>query len=500
MRNRNTIGRTSRAAGAVAFPTVSEAPVEAATGTGGPLTNSIAWATWALFVGLALMLSGAGLFATVAGIRAQNEGFPAVLIGLVTGAYYLGFLAGSRVTLQLLGSVGHIRVFAALASVAAAATLVTGMWVTPVAWIGLRLIAGACLAGQYVVAESWLNQLVTNANRGRILSIYAVTTIVSYGVGQLSVGLIDPDMLTAFAITAVVTSLAVSPVALSAEAAPPLVAEPARMTMRELFAIVPTGVITSVLVGVAHGSFLGLAAVYATRGGLSGFGIGVFVALPTLGSLLFQVPIASASDDIDRRAVGALAAFTAAGAAVLLVVTDVGSLPSALAMVAIGGTTFPLYSIAGAYTNDWVPTEKLTAAASQLMILFGAGAFAGPFIASVVMGVMGNVGFAWTVVAVHAVIGSFLLVRIITIRAPLRAKPWNEVALAGRVFYLPATAVGMGRRIRESRNRRVPLMGVDPVTTHPSFAGRGDAPVDGAVGPQTAPASDVGTDSATESG
>ncbi len=304
------------------------------------------------------MLTGAGLFATVTGIRSETEGFPTVLIGLVTAAYYLGFLGGSRLTLKLLGSVGHIRVYAALASLLSVAVLVTGMVVSPYAWILLRFVSGACLAGQYVVAESWLNQLVTNATRGRILSLYSLVTIVAYGIGQVSVGIIDPNTLTVFGIAAIVMSLAVAPVALSAEAAPPLIATPARMTLRELFAIVPTGVVTSVLVGVAHGSFLGLAAVYATRGGLSDGRIGMFVALPTIGSLLFQIPISAASDDIDRRAVGALAAFTAAAAAVLLVLSDVGSAPSMAAMVLIGGTTYPLYSIAGAYTNDWVPTEQ----------------------------------------------------------------------------------------------------------------------------------------------
>lgn len=448
-------------------------PVEATVGTGGvdtggPLTNSIALATWALFVGLGLMLAGAGLYATVVGIRAESEGFPTVLIGLVSAAYYLGFLLGSRLTLHLLGSVGHIRVYAALASLLAVALLTTGMLVTPVAWILLRLLAGACLAGQYVVAESWLNQLVTNATRGRILSLYSLVTIVAMGIGQLSVGLVDPNTLTAFGIGAVMVSLAVTPVALSEEAAPPLHGATDRMSLRELFSIVPTGVVTSVLVGVAHGSFLGLAAVYAARGGLSDARVGVFVALPTLGSLLFQVPISAASDDIDRRAVGALAAFTAAGAAVLLVASDVGSWPSMVAMVLIGGTTYPLYSIAGAYTNDWIPSEKLTAAASQLVVLFGAGAFTGPFVASIVMGWLGNVGFAWTIVVVHVVIGVFLTIRILMYRSPLRAKPWNEVALAGRVFVVPATAVGMGRRIRESRNRRIPLIGSEELTgEHP---------------------------------
>ena len=356
------------------------------TDTLGPLTDSIVWATWALFVGLGLMLTGAGLFGTIVGVRAETDGFPTLLIGLVSAAYYLGFLVGSRIALIALGTVGHIRVYAALASTLAAGILVTGMWVQPVAWVGLRLIAGACLAGQYVVAESWLNHIVTNQNRARILGIYSLTTVVAYGLGQLTITVVDPDTLTAFGVAAILISVAVAPVALSEDAAPPITAAPKRMHLRELFALVPTGVITSTLVGMAHGAFLGLGAVYATRSGLSQTQIGFFVAMPTVGSLLFQVPIAAASDDIDRRAVGALAAFTAAGAAVLLLIAGPDQWLGYLAMALIGGTTYPLYSIAGAYTNDWVPAEQLTAAASQLVVLFGAGAFTGPFVASIVMG------------------------------------------------------------------------------------------------------------------
>lgn len=419
----------------------------------GPITTSIVWATWALFVGLGLLLSGAGLFATVVGIRVETDGFPTLAIGLIAAAYYLGFLVGSRLTLIALGTVGHIRVYAALASVLGAVILTAGMVVHPVAWLILRLLAGACLAGHYVIAESWLNQLATNANRARILSIYGLVTVVAYGIGQVSVGLIDPNTLTAFGIAAVVISVAVTPVALSEDAAPPILAVPTRMPLRELIAVVPTGVVTSVLVGIAHGAFLGLAAVYATRSGLSQSKIGVFVAMPTLGSLLLQVPISSASDETDRRIVGALTATAASGAGLVLLLAGPEAWLGFAAMAAIGGATYPLYSIAGAYTNDWVPTEKLTAAASQLVVLYGAGAFIGPFLASIVMRIIGDDGFVWTTIAAHLVIAIYLTARIVQWRPSVRAKPWNAVALETRVFQPPATAVGMGRRLRVPRRR-----------------------------------------------
>ena len=158
------------------------------TGGDGPaLTGSLAWATWALFVGLAAMLAGAGLFGTLVGVRGDLEGFPVSVNGLISAAYYAGFLIGSRVALKALGQVGHIRVYAALASILAATILAFGLIVSPPAWVAMRFLTGLCLAGQYVVAESWLNQLTGNENRGRLLAVYGLVTMGAFGVGTADV-------------------------------------------------------------------------------------------------------------------------------------------------------------------------------------------------------------------------------------------------------------------------------------------------------------------------
>lgn len=450
---------------------MSEAPVveqlvppavdHASVDTGGPVRASLVWATWALFVGLGVMVAGAGLYATTVGIRAEAESFPTVAIGAMSAGYYLGFLVGSRAALYVLTTVGHIRVYTALAALLTVTILVTGMVVHPAAWIALRMLAGACLAGQYVVAESWLNQIVTNDQRARVLGFYTLVTVVPYGVGQLGVGVIDPATLTIFAVAAILISLAVTPVSLSAAAAPPLHLSNEKMTLRELFALVPTGVVTSLLVGIAHGAFIGLGAVYGARVGLSAAEVGIFVTMPTLGSLLLQIPIAGASDRIDRRAVGAASASVAAAGALGLLVFGADNPAGLAAMVLIGGTTYPLYSIAGAYTNDWVPAERLTAVAAQLVVVYGAGAFTGPLLASVIMGVVGDDGYVWTALIAHLTIACYLAIRIAQAPAGVRAKPWNDVALTERALYVPATVASMGRRLRRPsrRPRRRPRVG-----------------------------------------
>ena len=422
-------------------------------GDGPALTGSLAWATWALFVGLAAMLAGAGLFGTLVGVRGDLEGFPVSVNGLISAAYYAGFLLGSRVALKALGQVGHIRVYAALASILAATILAFGLIVSPPAWVAMRFLTGLCLAGQYVVAESWLNQLTGNENRGRLLAVYGLVTMGAFGLGQLMFGPVDPLALTGFGVAAILICLAVAPVALSEDAGPPAIAVPARMTLRELVRIVPTGVGTSLLVGVAHGGFLGLSALYAVRAGLDSGEIARFVAAPMIGGLILQWPIAAASDDIDRRAVGVVAATLAAAAGVLLLIAGPEGWAGLALMAAIGGNSYPLYSIAGAYTNDWVPASKITAAASQLVLLYGAGAMIGPIVTSLMMGAIGIDGFVWTVIVVHVAIAAFLTYRFFAYRVAFIRRPWSDVSLAARPFFIPVTVVSMGRRLRARPSR-----------------------------------------------
>ncbi|MGH9132655.1 MAG: MFS transporter [Ilumatobacteraceae bacterium] len=433
---------------------VAQEPAASAPIDGPPVTGSLAWATWALFVGLSTMLAGAGLFGTLVGVRGDLEGFPVSVIGLISASYYAGFLVGSRLALRALGQVGHIRVYAALASILAATILAVGLVVSPPAWVVMRFLTGLCLAGQYVVAESWLNQLTGNANRGRLLAVYGLVTTGAFGIGQLMFGRVDPSELTGFGIAAILICLAVAPVALSGDASPPAISVPARMTLRELVHVVPTGVGTSLLVGVAHGGFTGLSALYAVRAGLDGGEIARFVAAPMIGGLILQWPIAAASDDIDRRAVGVVAAALAAGGGVLLLVTGPEGWIGLALMAGIGGNSYPLYSIAGAYTNDWVPSSKITAAASQLVLLYGAGALIGPIVAALMMETIGVDGFVWTLIVIHAAIAAFLTHRFFAYRVPLVRRPWSDASLAARPFYIPVTVVSIGRRIRARPARR----------------------------------------------
>ena len=406
--------------------------------------RNILLSTWGLFTGLALLLVTAGVYSTLVGIRAELKNLPTLVSGGITTAYYAGFLLGSWYTLRALKQVGHIRVYAALASLLSASVLITGVYDSPIVWILMRSSTGFCFAGLYVVAESWLNGLATNTFRGRLLAVYNVVTIGAYGAGQLLVFNFDARTLTGFAFAAVVSSLAVIPVVMSEQAATPNVDNHTHITMRELAKIVPTGAGTILLVGLAHGGMLGMAVIFATREGLSVGRVGILIAAINLGGMALTWPISSASDDLDRRIIGVLSSLAVIVLGLVMLTQTPGSWFTTALLFAIGGFSFPLYAVGGAYTNDWVSQEQMGAAASQLVTLYGFGAMIGPLVAAPFLDIIGTQGFAWSIISLHALILLFLIYRIRAWHAPVTTKHWDDVSFHGRAFFIPATIVSLG--------------------------------------------------------
>lgn len=377
----------------------------------GPVTSEVS-ASWALFAGIALLTLGTGLQGTVIGVRASLEGFDTVATGFVFSAYYLGFLLGSAVAPAALTRVGHIRVFAALASSASAAVLLHAVFVHPASWVMIRFVVGLCAAGLFVTAESWLNDRADEANRGRLLGVYFVVLMGGMGSGQLLLNAADPLGFELFILASVLVSLAAVPISLTAKPAP-RIPELHRVDFRWLFRKTPLGLIGSAASGFITGALFTLAAVYGASIGLSQGKLSGFMAAIFLGAVLMQIPLGQLSDHGDRRLT---IAFTAAAGAALAfvgaVLLDEPGLPHLALMVGIGGTAVPLYSMVLAHTNDYLEPAERTGAGARLVFASGIGAVLGPLVGAVTMSTIGPEGFFWTLSVVLAAIAAYSLYRI----------------------------------------------------------------------------------------
>ena len=377
-----------------------------------------------LFAGLALLMVGNGLLSSLLGIRSDLEGFPTLVIGIVMAMYYVGFLLGSLVIPRWLITVGHIRVFAGLAALAAATALSYSLFVDPVAWGVLRFIVGLCMSGLYVTVESWLNDRASNENRGGLLSVYMLVVTLGLGLGQLMLGLADPLDTTLFILVGILISLAVVPVAMI-RIPTPSKAVPVKLSLRDLAHRAPLGVAAIAVAGAAGSSVIALGAVYGTQVGMDPARVGVFMAAFMVGGAVTQYPLGRLSDWVPRRRVILGIAIVATGVALLGTIIDSSGPLVIIVAAAYGSLVFPLYSVAVSHVNDVMPENQLVAAAAGAVFVFGVGSVIGPLSISVLMGVLGPVGFFWGLAVYCVPLAIYAFARILSKARPKQRRFLN---------------------------------------------------------------------------
>jgi MFS family permease len=333
----------------------------------------------------ALLLSGHGLSLTLLPLRAELEGFTLTQIGLTGTAYFAGFTVGCILTARIARSAGHIRTFAVLASVASAVILLHPLlpWFT--VWLVLRFMTGWCMAGLYMLIESWLNERASNQNRGSLMAIYMIITNLMIMAGQMMINLGDISRVTLFAIASVLLSLSVVPVSLSTSKAPAPIRS-ASVRLGDLWHLSHVAFLGSLLAGLATGAFWGLGPIYGSQVGLDTFTITLFMAAAVAGGAALQFPLGRLSDHYDRRLIALIAAVAAAVAGLVLAfLTHVP--PSVLIGLSFvfGGFVMPLYALVVAHANDRAGPEDFVVTASGLLMLFGIGSALGGPLASMLM-------------------------------------------------------------------------------------------------------------------
>ncbi len=367
---------------------------------------------WALLLGICLLLVGNGLQGTLLGVRGEIEGFSTFEMSIVMSAYFVGFLGGSRMAPQLIRRVGHVRVFAALASFISAVMILypalPNMWV----WIAGRVIIGFCFSGVYVTAESWLNNAADNSNRGKALSLYMIVQMIGIISAQGLIQIGDPGGYEAFIIASILVSISFGPILLSISPTPAFdTTKP--MTLRELMKISPLGCVGMFLLGGIFSAQFGMSAVYGATIGLSLTNLSLFIATFYIGALILQYPLGWISDRMDRRFL--IMGVAAVGGAAALVGMMFGDqfLMLLVSAFVIGGMSNPLYSLLIAYTNDYLDHDDMAAASGGLVFINGLGAIAGPMITGWLMGdaLLGPPGFFAFMAALLAAMAVYALYR-----------------------------------------------------------------------------------------
>ncbi|PUB19131.1 MFS transporter [Yoonia sediminilitoris] len=404
--------------------------------------------SWALFIGMFMLMIGNGLQGTLLGLRGDLEGFSTFSLSVVMSGYFLGFLFSSRFTPGLIRRVGHVRVFAALGSTISAVLIMYPILVEPWAWTIGRVVIGFCFCGVYITAESWLNDASTNETRGKALSLYMIVQMAGIVVAQYIVSQGDVSGYALFIIPSVLVSLAFAPILLSVRPMPAFeTTKP--MTIRQVIDASPLACFGMFMLGGVFAAQFGMSAVYGNRVGLSVGQISLFVSAIYVSALVLQYPIGWMSDRTDRRVLiiwvsllggfGSLLAFLVPSNFTIIVITG----------AIVGGTSNPLYALLIAYMNDYLEREDMAAASGGLLFINGLGAIMGPLIVGSMMDALGPNGFWLFTAVLMLTVGSYGLYRatrrsrsdleVETVPyAPVSAASTAVVAEAAQEYYIEA--------------------------------------------------------------
>ncbi|HEY7765099.1 MAG TPA: MFS transporter [Aestuariivirgaceae bacterium] len=380
---------------------------------------------WTLLLGVTILALGHGLHGSLIGIRSAAENFDTATTGFIMSGYSLGLILSAYLTPRIVTDVGHIRVFAAFASIVSTAVLLIPLWIDPLFWFAMRFVAGVCTSGLYIVAESWLNDVSNNKNRGKILSIYMTLTFGAMGCGQLLLNISDESGFARFIAVSALVSLALVPISLM-RSEPPNIETTKGVSVIDIYRASPLAAVAVFANGLGQSAFFSMGAVFGISAGLSLPYISLMMALPPLAVILSQYPLGALSDRFDRRAMLTALSFVAAGLCLAAIPAAALTHLALIGMIAaFGAIALPIYSLVLAYANDHLSRDQMLGASSKLILLYGIGAILGPVLVGAFMSQFGSIGFLIYLMAVYGATGVFALFR--TLRRPMVPKEAGPV-------------------------------------------------------------------------
>lgn len=363
---------------------------------------------------MALIAVGNGLMFAYIPVRLGVEGFDPTWAGLIITGLSAGGLAGCILTGPLVRRVGHARAFMVLSALIALSNAAIGAGTYPLLWIAARALYGFSICGLFIVAQSWLNDAVANAIRGRVMAVFYVAYVAGLGVGYATLAAIDIQTAAAPLIGIAFTALSILPVGMTRLAQPPA-PQAASVALGRAWRISPVGVAGMLAVGGLSMAISGFAPIHATAKGYSQADVALLLAAMPLGTLILQIPLGWISDRTDRRYVLIAASALAVAAGMLAIGFDGGALAALVVIYIVwDGASESIYSLASAHAADRASKNDMVALSSSLLFAWSLSGFVVPGIVTGLSALYGTQAFIYVAIVIASAFCLFVLWRVLT--------------------------------------------------------------------------------------
>ncbi|KJK16339.1 MFS transporter [Pseudomonas sp. NPDC087612] len=328
-----------------------------------------------LSVGLAL-----GVSMPLVSLRLEGWGYGSFAIGVMAAMPAIGVLVGASLSSRLaarFGTPGLMRLclWAGALSIGLLALLPS----YPL-WLALRLLIGIILTIVFILGESWINQLVVEQWRGRLVALYGSSYALSQLAGPLLLGVVGSEDDLGFWIGAGLL-IAAPLVLLGRDGAPS--AEACSVTFTDLFGFcrrLPVIAWAIALFAAFEAMILTLLPVYCLQQGFTTEIALFMVSTVVVGDALLQLPIGALADRMSRRTLFS-------GCALTLLASSL-AIPLALQTpliwplwVLFGASAGGLFTLSLVLIGERYRDDALVRANAHVAQLWGIGCLIGPLAA-----------------------------------------------------------------------------------------------------------------------
>jgi len=310
-------------------------------------------------------------------LRLESWGHGDFTIGIMAATPAFGVILGALLASRLAAKVGTRLLMQGCLLFGAVSVALLALLQNYLLWLFLRLILGVALTVVFVLGESWINQIVIEQWRGRLVALYGTGYALSQLAGPLLLKLIGSSSDLGFWLG---TGLLISGSfwLLGHSGAPQV--EKHNAGTRDLLDFcrnLPAIAWAVVLFAAFESMMLTLMPVYLLREGFAEQLALTLVSVVVLGDALLQLPIGWLADQMPR-----ITLFRLCG--VVLLATSLGMpylLQSPLLwplLVLFGASAGGLFTLSLIFIGERFRDEALVRANASLAMLWGIGCLLGP--------------------------------------------------------------------------------------------------------------------------
>ena len=365
-----------------------------------------------VFLACAAIGLQAGVALPLVPLALERQGADKITIGVVSAAWGIGMLAfGARIP-QLAARFGAVPLIVVSVVTGAAITVAYIFTSSPLAWFILSLLHGITGGVPWVVSEIWMNVVVDEKSRGRVMGFYAMLVALGLALGPLILQVTGVYGPVPFLTCAALTLLVLVPLLPYWKRVPAI-----EHTAGSGFSIVvlaaPLAMFAGLVCGLGEQVAFSFLPVYAVGAGVPAETGALWLSAFVLGNVILQWPIGWMADHYDRRAV--LAGCTLASAVLvgLLPLVPAQS-PAVIGVVLLwGGISFAIYPVGLALLGRRFRGGDIARANTAFSMLYILGGMIGRPLVGAAMDAIGEPGLGWTLAVFYfaATVAALLALR-----------------------------------------------------------------------------------------